>query len=173
MVTITALWLPILLASVLVFIASAIIHMVLPYHKGDYKKLPNEEEALEGLRKEKVSPGDYAFPFPDSPKDISSPEMAEKYRKGPVGLLTILPSAPPAMGKSLFLWFIFILIVGIFTAYVSGRSLGKGRSDWGYAWVPVFGPLIGGVLGAYGYYLLGFEPAFLIGLHSEMVEVPF
>ncbi|MBX3444646.1 MAG: aquaporin family protein [Planctomyces sp.] len=25
---------------------------------------------------------------------------------------------------------------------------GKGPSDWGYAWVPVIGPLIGGVLGA-------------------------
>lgn len=38
---------------------------------------------------------------------------------------------------------------------------GKGDSDWGYAWVPVVGPLIGGVLGAvtfsvlYGPGLLG------------------
>ena len=28
---------------------------------------------------------------------------------------------------------------------------GKGGSDWGYAWVPVVGPLIGGVLGALCY----------------------
>jgi len=28
---------------------------------------------------------------------------------------------------------------------------GKGGSDWGYAWVPVVGPLIGGVLGALAY----------------------
>jgi glycerol uptake facilitator protein len=25
---------------------------------------------------------------------------------------------------------------------------GKGPSDWGYAWIPVVGPLIGGALGA-------------------------
>ncbi|HEX2102498.1 MAG TPA: aquaporin, partial [Solirubrobacteraceae bacterium] len=25
---------------------------------------------------------------------------------------------------------------------------GKGPSDWGYAWVPVLGPIIGGILGA-------------------------
>ena len=25
---------------------------------------------------------------------------------------------------------------------------GKGDSDWGYAWIPVVGPLVGGALGA-------------------------
>ena len=28
---------------------------------------------------------------------------------------------------------------------------GKGTSDWGYAWIPVFGPLVGGMLGAFLY----------------------
>ena len=28
---------------------------------------------------------------------------------------------------------------------------GKGGSDWGYAWVPVFGPIVGGVIGAVAY----------------------
>ncbi|MFH1918298.1 MAG: MIP/aquaporin family protein [Planctomycetota bacterium] len=31
---------------------------------------------------------------------------------------------------------------------------GKGGSDWGYAWVPIVGPLLGGVLGAVVYTLL-------------------
>ena len=31
---------------------------------------------------------------------------------------------------------------------------GKGNSDWGYAWVPIVGPLIGGVIGAVLYHLL-------------------
>jgi len=32
---------------------------------------------------------------------------------------------------------------------------GKGGSDWGYAWVPVVGPLAGGVLGAVAFRTLG------------------
>ena len=47
MVHIPALWIPLLLSSVLVFIVSAIIHMVLGYHRSDYKKLPSEDAVLE------------------------------------------------------------------------------------------------------------------------------
>jgi glycerol uptake facilitator len=31
---------------------------------------------------------------------------------------------------------------------------GKGGSDWGYAWIPIVGPTIGGVLGALVYQLV-------------------
>ena len=33
---------------------------------------------------------------------------------------------------------------------------GKGSSDWEYSWIPVIAPLIGGVLGAGAYFLIGF-----------------
>jgi len=33
---------------------------------------------------------------------------------------------------------------------------GKGKSDWGYAWIPVVAPLIGGVIGAGLYTIIGF-----------------
>ncbi|MCP3014071.1 aquaporin family protein [Nocardiopsis dassonvillei] len=33
---------------------------------------------------------------------------------------------------------------------------GKGPSDWGYAWIPVVGPLVGGVIGAWIWKLTGF-----------------
>ena len=37
MVHIHALWLPILLSAVIVFVASSLIHMALPIHKSDYR----------------------------------------------------------------------------------------------------------------------------------------
>ncbi|MCG6921814.1 MAG: aquaporin family protein [Acidobacteria bacterium] len=32
----------------------------------------------------------------------------------------------------------------------------KGDSDWGYAWIPILGPIVGGVAGAWLFRLLGF-----------------
>jgi glycerol uptake facilitator protein len=34
---------------------------------------------------------------------------------------------------------------------------GKGGSDWSYAWVPIVGPIIGGVLAAF-FYRAGISP---------------
>jgi len=37
--------LPILLSAVFVFVASSVVHMVLPWHKGDYLQVPEEKSA--------------------------------------------------------------------------------------------------------------------------------
>jgi len=66
--SITTLWLPILVSSVFVFIASSIIHMVLKYHANDFKKLPGEDQIMEALRKFNIPPGDYAMPRAGSTK---------------------------------------------------------------------------------------------------------
>ncbi len=119
-VSLTALWLPILLSAVIVFVASSLIHMVLGYHKSDYKKLPNES-AVEGLRG--LEPGTYHFPYCPSQKDMKTPEHIEKMKKGPIGLMTIIPSGPPNMGKYLGAWFVYLLVVSVFIAYVCSRTL--------------------------------------------------
>ena len=49
MVFISQLWLPILVSAVLVFIASSLVHTVLPYHKSDMGQVPNEDDVLEAL----------------------------------------------------------------------------------------------------------------------------
>ena len=126
MVPLTTLWLPILVSAVLVFVASAIVHMVLPFHKGDMKKLPSEEGILAALRGFTMPPGDYVFPCASSMKDMKDPAFVEKWKQGPVGILTVLPSGPPTMGKSLVLWFVYCGVVSLFAAYVAGRALAPG-----------------------------------------------
>jgi len=122
----TVLWLPILLSSVFVFIASSIIHMALPLHKGDLKQLPGEERLLASMRDQGVQPGDYMFPYPPSMKEMSSPEMMVKYRQGPVGTITVMPTAPPPIVKNLAQWFVYSLVVGVLVAYVAMHGLGRG-----------------------------------------------
>jgi hypothetical protein len=52
--------------------------------------------------------------------------MLEKLNRGPVGLLTVLPNGPIAMGKSLVQWFVYSLIVSLFAAYVASMTLPRG-----------------------------------------------
>jgi hypothetical protein len=126
MVALTGLWLPIVLSAVLVFVASSIIHMALRYHRSDYGRLPGEERILEAMRAEQVRPGAYSFPYAPSQKEMASEEVKANYAAGPVGLVTVMPSGVPNIGKHLALWFGFSLLVSLFTAYVAGRTLAPG-----------------------------------------------
>ncbi len=126
MVSLTALWLPIVLAAVTVFIASSVIHMALKYHNSEYRRLPDEDAVLGAMRSGKVAPGFYAFPYAGSMKVMASPEMLEKFKQGPVGTANIRPSGPPAMGASLVQWFIYCIVVGVFAAYLASRTLAPG-----------------------------------------------
>lgn len=125
MVPLTALWLPILLSAVIVFVASSIMHMVLPYHRGDYRQLPDEDKLLAAMRATGLSRGLYIFPY-GTHKDMKSPAMLEKYKQGPVGMMTVFPSGPPAMPKFLGMWFVYCLIIGLFVACLAGIILAPG-----------------------------------------------
>ncbi len=122
----TVLWLPILLAAVLVFIVSSILHMVFKYHNSEFKALPGEDEILANMRDKGVEPGLYAFPRCESMKAMGEPEMVAKYESGPVGFMTVGPSGPPNMGPSLAQWFLYSVLIGFFTAYLGWFALGRG-----------------------------------------------
>lgn len=126
MTDLTALWLPILLSSVVVFLASSVIHMALPWHKSDYPKVPDEDRVLEALRPLAIPPGDYMIPRASSTQEMRSAEFTDKLNKGPVMVVTVLPNGPMTMGMSLVLWFVYSVVVGYFAAYVASRALPAG-----------------------------------------------
>jgi len=57
---------------------------------------------------------------------MRSPQFAEKFKKGPVMMFTVMPGGSMAMGKNLAMWFLYAVVVGIFAAYVAGRALPPG-----------------------------------------------
>jgi hypothetical protein len=125
MVPLSALLLPIFVAAVIVFVASSIMHMILPYHHSDCKQLPDEDKILGVMRTAGVKRGLYMFPF-CSHKNMKSPEIMEKFKQGPAGMMTVFPPGPPAMPKFLIQWFLYCIVVGIFVAYLTGRTVPPG-----------------------------------------------
>src|SRR5262245_59908031 len=108
-VSIVSLWLPILLSAAMVFVVSSLIHMVLGYHAGDWRKLPNEVAVLDALRRLNIPPGDYLAPRPDSMAAMKTPEFQAKMQAGPL-LVTTVRHGPSSMGRSLALWFAYSIV---------------------------------------------------------------
>ncbi len=123
----SALWLPILLSAVAVFVASSLIHMVLPWHKNDFGKVPDEEKMRAAVRPLAIPPGEYCVPHPASMDEMKSPEFKAKQNEGPVMFLTVLPTGNPGMGPYLVQWFVYTVVVGILVAYVTSRALPAGE----------------------------------------------
>jgi hypothetical protein len=126
MVSLGSLWLPILVSAVLVFVVSAIIHMVLKYHNSDYTRIPNEDAVRAAIRAGNPPPAQYVLPYCPDMKDMEKPEMKQKYIDGPVAVMNVLPTGVPRMGKYLIQWFIFILLVSFFIAYIAAQSIPAG-----------------------------------------------
>jgi hypothetical protein len=126
MVPVMSLIVPILVASVIVFVASSIIHMFTPFHKGDMKKVPNEDGVMSALRNFNLAPGDYAMPLPSSMAAMGSPEFQAKMAAGPVVMMTVRPSGKHNMNTALVWWFVYSIVISLFAGYVTGVALGPG-----------------------------------------------
>lgn len=126
MVTVMSLWIPILVSAVSVFIVSSIIHVALPYHHTDFGKLPAEAEIMDALRDFDIPPGDYEMPKATTAAEGKSAEYQERWKQGPVAQITVLPTTPPPIGKRLGVWFLYLVVVAGFAAYLAGAALAPG-----------------------------------------------
>jgi hypothetical protein len=126
MVTLAELWMPIVASAVAVFVLSSLVHMVFKWHSPDYRALSNEDEVRTAIQKANPAPGEYMLPHCADTKEMQSPEAQQKFRDGPVALLTLRARGMPGMGRSLMLWFLYTLAVGLFAGYVASRTLPAG-----------------------------------------------
>ncbi len=152
--TITTLWLPILVGTIVTFVAGAVIWMAMPWHKTDFNKTADEEGVRAALRD--LAPGQYVVPFAKGREEMASPEMTAKYMEGPVGFLTILPSGEQPMGGKLLLNFVYNLIVAVIAAYFVSRTLSVGAD-----YLSVF--RIAGTVGFVAYGMAYFQESIWFG----------
>jgi hypothetical protein len=123
MTSIGSLWLAILASSVLVFVASSVIHMASPWHKSDYPKYSREGDILDALRPLALPPGDYFMPRPSSMAEMKTPEFVATMNRGPIVLMTVFPNGVTPMGPTLGKWFVYLVVVGIVAACVASTAL--------------------------------------------------
>jgi hypothetical protein len=113
------LWLPILVSAVAIFFLSSLVHMVIPWHKSDYDRFPDESAALDALRALNLPAGEYMAPRPESREGMSSPEFKAKVERGPLVLLNIRPGGPISMGGPLGWWFVYLVVTSFFSGHVA------------------------------------------------------
>jgi hypothetical protein len=119
-----AFWLPILVSSIFVFAASSVIHMALQaWHRSDYRQVPEEGKLMDAVRPFQIPPGDYMIPNCSDHAQMKTPEFKLKLQQGPVMIFTVLPTGMMAVGKNLFLWFVYLIVVSWFAAFAAAHSL--------------------------------------------------
>lgn len=131
MTALSALWLPILVSAVAVFVVSSIIHMTPLWHKTDYPLYPGQDRVLDALRPIGIPPGDYMMPRPTSTAEMRSPEFVEKMKRGPAIVMTVLPPWSGSMTTNLAQWFVYCLVVSVFAAYITAAALPPGTATLG------------------------------------------
>jgi hypothetical protein len=124
---------PIALSALLVLGASVLLWLVLPHHRRDLKRLPDEAAALEALGRQTLRPGIYRFPYASDPAAVYDAAFGAKLARGPVGLLTVTAPGRFSMSRAFGLSLLYYLGVSTLVAYLAGRTLPGGA-----AFLPVF-----------------------------------
>ena len=117
-----SLWLPILIASALVYGVACLLYMVIPLHSKDFAKLEDEDGVIDALRDQNVRRGQYMLPGANSNEEYSSPEWIEKANRGPVGLIYIMSHGSSMLRPLIFQGFL-IIAISITAGYVGSVTL--------------------------------------------------
>lgn len=164
-VALTELWLAIAIAAVCVFFASAIIWMMLPYHKKDIRFMPNEEAFNNAIAPLDIKPGLYMFPNCQDARDMKSEEYQAKWKAGPWGTLNIMPHQPN-FGLNLLRTFLAYLVITIIVAYIASIALPRGAD-----YADVFRVVV--TAGILGHCMGGLANDFFLGKPTRFIITGF
>ncbi|MEZ5980511.1 MAG: hypothetical protein R3F34_20175 [Planctomycetota bacterium] len=131
MVAWSALLVPALLSSVLVFVASSLIHMVVQWHRSEYRTLPDEDAVRAVTGRETFAPGKYVVPFCKDGKEMGSPEMQKKFEDGPNLVMYVRPNGAMKLGPFLGSWFAYSVAVSLLAGYLARATTAPGAAYLG------------------------------------------
>ncbi len=124
-----ALWLPIVVSGVVLFIASFLAWMVIGHHKGDWKHLPDEDALSKFVQGCALAPGQYMFPHCPTSEEWKSEAFQARMKSGPNGLLYIWQPGG-GMGLNLFLTWLLFTAISFVIAYLAGMVIPPGQDRW-------------------------------------------
>jgi hypothetical protein len=125
---VATLWLPIVLATIVVFFLSAAAWMALPHHRGDYGRLEKEDQLLDALKNLGVPAGRYMFPNAGSHANAQTEEFKKKHEHSPIGTITVFGKVN--MGANMATTFAFFLVANILLAYLGWVALEGTKPDF-------------------------------------------
>ncbi|MFK8053264.1 MAG: hypothetical protein AB8F65_09850 [Woeseiaceae bacterium] len=129
LVSMTELWLPILLATLAAWLASVAMHMIVKFHDSDYQELSNEADVAATLRDGALKKGIHSMPYCTDMKLMGTSEMQAKFKQGPVAFVTIFDNGMPPMGKLILQQVLYFLFGMALIAYCATLALAPG-SDY-------------------------------------------
>jgi len=124
-----SLWLPVVVAAVVVWIVSALIWMLLGYHAADFRKLPDEEKLRALYGDGRIASGQYVTPYWQDAKGRDDKEFMKRFDEGPVALLVVGRNGAPNMGRNMALSFLFYFVVSFIVAYIARHTLNFGQDS--------------------------------------------
>lgn len=126
-----SLWLPIVATTVVLFFASFLAWVVLPHHKPDAKRWPDEDRLMKFVRESGAVPGEYLFPLiegKEMQEDWAQADRAKgRYAEGPWGTVNLW-SKPPSPPRNMLKTVLFFLVVTTAVAYIGTLGLSPGAS---------------------------------------------
>jgi len=118
-----------LAGAVIVFIASAVLHVATPFGMMGIGMIPNEDPVLQAIRANVPGSGLYMFPgFDPNAKATKQQEEAwmQKLRAGPYGLLVVqTQGSEPMEPRQLVMEFVVTFIAALVAALILSRIAGS------------------------------------------------
>ena len=103
--------------------------MVLPHHRKDLSRLPDEDAIRAAVQAQDLPRAMYMFPFPGTKEEWKSDEVQQKFKSGPVGLL-LIGHTGTNMNRQLMQQAVYVLCISIVVAYVAFAALGAGEPTY-------------------------------------------